>query len=114
MSKFQKTNLLKTSKENLDPKLTQQVFISKNVMVVYYVYEPGLEFPDHTHPQEQVTIIQKGKLLVTIDGEEMKLIQGDICAIPPNVIHSSKVIGNSRVETISIFTPVSDRVVIQK
>jgi quercetin dioxygenase-like cupin family protein len=112
MKKYLKANWLETNKEQLDPKLTQQIFTSDNVMVVYYIYEAGLEFQRHSHPQEQITIIQSGRLLLDIDGEKVELKKGDICAIAPNVVHSTVVIGDERVESISIFTPIADRVII--
>ena len=58
MKKYIKSNWIETDRQHLDPKLTQQIFTSANVMVVYYIYEPGLEFQRHSHPQEQITIIQ--------------------------------------------------------
>ena len=73
MKKYTKSSWVEMYKEHLDPKLTQQVFTSQNVMVVYYIYEPGLEFQSHSHPQEQVTIVQSGRLLIDIEGEKVEL-----------------------------------------
>ncbi|GAB4364696.1 MAG: hypothetical protein Kow0042_03490 [Calditrichia bacterium] len=103
----------KTDTKTLDPKLTQQVFTTGSVMLVRYVYEPGLHFPEHSHPQEQVTLVEQGTLEYTIDGEKVVLNEGDICAISPNVPHSTVVIGG-RAIAISIFTPVKEDVIIQK
>lgn len=114
MRNYIKTSWKETSHEQLDPKLSQQVFTSKNVMVVHYVYDPGLEFEEHSHPQEQVTIIQSGRLLLTVDSEKVELKSGDICSIFPNVNHSSVVIGDESVEAICIFTPISERVIFEK
>jgi len=114
MKNFIKTSWQETSHERLDPKLSQQVFTSKNVMVVNYVYDPGLEFEEHSHPQEQVTIVQSGRLLLTVAGEKVELKAGDICSVFPNVRHSSIVVGDDRVEAICIFTPISERVIIDK
>jgi quercetin dioxygenase-like cupin family protein len=114
MKNYMKSSWKDTDHEYLDPKLSQQVFTSKNVMVVYYVYDPGLEFEEHSHPQEQVTIVQSGRLLLKIEEEKVELKSGDICSIAPNVSHSSVVIGDEKVEAFCIFTPITDQVVIQK
>ena len=114
MRNYIKSSWKDTSQEFLDPKLSQQVFKSKNVMVVHYVYDPGLEFEEHSHPQEQVTIVQSGRLLLTVAGEKVELKAGDICLVFPNVSHSSVVIGDEKVEAICIFTPISERVIIEK
>jgi len=112
MARYTRSSWQKTNKKVLDPKLTQQVFSTRNIMLVRYVYEPGLNFPEHSHPQEQVTIVEKGTLEFTIDGEVVKLAVGDICAIPPNVPHSTSV-GQERAIAISIFTPVKEDVIIK-
>ena len=114
MKKYNKSSWIEMNKEQLDPKLTQQVFTSQNVMVVYYIYEPGLEFQSHSHPQEQVTIVQSGRLLIDIEGEKVELVTGDICAIAPNITHSTLVLGDERVESITIFTPISEQVIFQR
>lgn len=101
-----------TNKKALDPKLTQQVFSTGSVMLVRYVYEPGLRFPEHSHPQEQVTIVEIGTLEFDIDGEKVLLKEGDICAIPPNVPHST-VVGEKQAVALSVFTPVKEDVIIQ-
>jgi quercetin dioxygenase-like cupin family protein len=114
MKKYVKSSWGETSRERLDPKLTQRVFSTKNAIVVHYVYEPGLEFEHHSHPQEQITIVQSGQLLFEIEKEKVELRPGDICSIAPNVSHSTVVLGDENVESISIFTPGSDNVIIHK
>ncbi len=112
MASYMRSSWKKTDKKSLDPKLTQQVFSTGSVMLVRYVYEPGLHFPEHTHPQEQVTMVESGTLEFEIDGESITLEEGDICSIPPNVPHAT-VVGNKRAVAISIFTPVREDVIIQ-
>ncbi len=114
MNNFIKSSWKETDQEFLDPKLSQQVFTSKNVMVVYYIYEPGLEFEEHSHPQEQVTIVQSGRLLLDVAGEKVELKSGDICSVMPNVSHSSIVVGDEKVEAFCIFTPITEQVIFQK
>lgn len=114
MKKFFKSSWVETDREQLDPKLSQRVFTTNNVLVVHYVYEPGLEFEQHSHPQEQVTIVQTGRLLIRVEQEEFELKKGDICFIAPNIPHSTTVLGREKVESISIFSPVAERVVIDR
>lgn len=114
MRKFLKSSWLETDEEQLNAKLSQRVFTTNNVMVVHYIYEPGLEFEKHSHPQEQVTIVQTGKLLMHIEGEIVELKKGDVCFVAPNISHSTSVLGDERVESISIFSPVAERVVIDR
>ncbi len=112
MANYIRSSWQKTDKKVLDPKLSQQVFTTGSVMLVRYVYEPGLHFPEHSHPQEQVTIVEEGALEYDIDGEQLTLVEGDICAIPPNVPHST-VIGENRAVALSVFTPVKEDIIIK-
>jgi len=114
MKDYIKSNWIHTDSQTVDPKLTQQVFRSDNLMAVRYVYEPGLEFPEHSHPQEQVTIVRRGQLLFTINGEEVTLKTNDICAISPNIPHSTKVLSEEGAETLSIFTPLKEKIIIDR
>jgi quercetin dioxygenase-like cupin family protein len=114
MKKYTKSNWRDADTQALDPKLTQRVFSTENALIVHYVYEPGLEFEQHSHPQEQITIIQSGHLLLNVEGEKVELKAGDICSVAPNVTHSVTVLGEEKVESISIFTPGTGQVVIQK
>jgi quercetin dioxygenase-like cupin family protein len=114
MKDYIKSNWIHTDAQEIDPKLTQQVFRSENLMAVRYVYEPGVEFPEHSHPQEQVTIVRRGELLFTINGEEVPLKKNDICAISPNIPHKTKVLSEDGAETLSIFTPIKENVIIDR
>jgi quercetin dioxygenase-like cupin family protein len=112
MARYLRSSWNITDKKSLDPKLTQQIFSTGSVMLVRYVYEPGLNFPEHSHPQEQVTMVEEGQLEFVVDGEKVLLKEGDLCAIPPNVPHSTSV-GSKRSVAISIFTPVKEDVIIK-
>ncbi len=113
MARYTRSSWLKTGKKVLDPKLSQQIFSTGSVMLVKYVYDPGLNFPEHSHPQEQVTMVEEGTLEFEIDGEKVILHAGDICAIPANIPHSTSV-GKARAVAISIFTPVKEDVIIKQ
>jgi quercetin dioxygenase-like cupin family protein len=112
MARYTRSSWNLTNIKELDPKLTQQVFSTGSIMLVRYVYEPGLHFPEHSHPQEQVTMVEQGTLEYDIDGEKVILTEGDICSIPSNVPHST-VVGKKRAVAISIFTPVREDVIIK-
>jgi quercetin dioxygenase-like cupin family protein len=111
MGNYRLSSWKKTEKELLDSKLTQQIFTSEKVMLVRYVYESGLKFPNHSHPQEQVTYVIEGELEFIIEGKKVILEEGDICAIEPNVQHST-IMRKKRAVAISIFTPVKENVII--
>ena len=47
----------------------------------------GLVDP-HQHPTHEFYYVTSGRGLMTIDGEEREIRQGDLVHIPPNVVHS--------------------------
>jgi len=50
----------------------------KNISVEYFVKPPGHASPIHDHPEEQVTLVIKGKMVaVSAQGEEVVLEEGD-------------------------------------
>ena len=112
--KYKKTSWEKVDVKNVDPKVKQQVFATDNIMAVRYVYEPGLHFPEHSHPQEQTTIVEKGRLIYFIDGEKVELNTGDIITIKPNVKHGTDTPEDVTSVALSIFSPVTEEVVIEK
>ncbi len=49
--------------------------------------EKGTGARPHSHPNEQWNYVVKGRLRVTIDGEEQVVGPGTLLYFPPNVIH---------------------------
>jgi quercetin dioxygenase-like cupin family protein len=47
----------------------------------------GLVDP-HSHPTHEFYYVTCGRGLMTIDGEEREITQGDLVHIPPNLVHS--------------------------
>jgi quercetin dioxygenase-like cupin family protein len=47
----------------------------------------GLVDP-HSHPTHEFYYVTAGRGLMTIDGEEREIVQGDLVHIPPDLVHS--------------------------
>jgi quercetin dioxygenase-like cupin family protein len=72
------------------PGVRRRAFDSQGATVTQYEFEPGAEFPLHSHPQEQITLIAKGEVHLTVAGEETQLAPGDWSVIPQKVEHGIK------------------------
>lgn len=104
--KFFVSSLNELAQEYLfDGLVLRRVIQTKNIEIVEYIYKPGAYFPEHSHREEQVTIVDSGKILFYVDGREQELKEGDICYIPPFQRHSARVLGEEDVRTINIFHP---------
>ena len=98
---------LKNVKEKeIKPGLYVRFVHSDNMTLAYWRFDPGVELPLHDHLHEQVVNVIEGELILTLDGEPLKLTPGKVVVIPPNVPHSGKAVDACRV--IDVFYPVRE------
>lgn len=87
------------------PGITRQVIHGERQTLVRYVYQPGSVFPQHRHPQEQVTAVLSGQIAFDIAGERRVLRAGEVAIIPGDVPHGAEVVGDAVVETLNTLSP---------
>jgi quercetin dioxygenase-like cupin family protein len=76
-----------------------------DISIEHFIKPPGHASPRHDHPNAQVMIVLKDKLVITTDDEEHDLDEGDAVYIQANEPH---VVTNPLKETsvaIDIFVP---------
>ena len=67
--------------------------------------QPGYVAPVHSHPYLEVLYVLEGVAEAWIDGKEdrkVRLEKGDTVALPPNVPHSFRVVGDQVLQTLGI------------
>jgi len=79
---------------------------SKNMTIAHWKIKAGSVTPKHKHLQEQVTIIIKGKLELTVEEKVRTILPNENAIIPANVIHAAKAITDCHV--IDVFYPVRE------
>ncbi len=79
----------------------------QNVMLTWVEMEPGSILPEHQHPHEQISMVVKGALELTIDGTSRVMRQGDVAVVPPNVIHSGRVLSEPTV-AVDAWNPIRE------
>jgi quercetin dioxygenase-like cupin family protein len=62
-------------------------FSSQGATVTSYEFEPGARFPMHRPHQEQITIIDRGDVELTVAGTPQALHEGDWSIVPGDVEH---------------------------
>lgn len=75
-----------------------------NMSIIRWRILKDAKLPEHSHPHEQVTLVLKGELLLTVDGKEYLLKTGDFLPIKSNLKHSG--LAKSEVDVIDLFNPV--------
>ncbi len=93
-------------KELLDGIELQNLAVGKKTHMVKFSLKEGKVLPNHRHIQEQTGYMIRGKMVLTIGGEDYIVETGDSWSIEPNVLHSAKIIEDS--EVIEVFSPLRE------
>lgn len=86
------------------PGIATRRFDSDGMTIVRYEFQPGASFPRHSHPEEQVVIVLRGRVTFTVDGHPLELGPGDICHVGAHVPHGATA-GPEPVEFLNLLSP---------
>lgn len=86
--------------------LDGKVFHTENQTLVFWQMKKGTLLPEHHHVHEQIAIVQKGALELTVGGETQVLTEGMMLLIPSSVPHSAKALDHC--ELLDVFHPVRE------
>ena len=74
---------------NAQSQLEQQFISTQRVTVVRCVYRVGSDIPLHSHPQEQITIVEEGQLRFLLESDAVEVRSGEMISIAPGVSHAT-------------------------
>lgn len=101
----------KTPWEDLGNGMRRKVFFNDRLtFVILEINRPvneQEEFVLHSHPHDQITYLQEGKLLVKLGELEETIETGGVYIIPSNIPHGVKVL-SEKVILIDVFTPTRE------
>ena len=86
------------------PGVTRRSFSGERATVTAYRFEPGASFPRHSHPQEQITIIERGEVRFTVGEFVEELQAGDWCVVPADIEHGLEATGEGA-EVLALIVP---------
>lgn len=90
-------------KEAMNPYLVRQVIHGDNMTIARLEIKKGCNVPEHSHINEQIAMVQSGRLLFNVGGVESILGAFETIRIPPNVPHFVDVIEDCVV--FDLFSP---------
>lgn len=67
--------------------------------------DPDATAEAHSHPHEQLSVVTAGEIVMTVDGEDHRLVEGESIVIPGDVTHSATNDGAERAGVIDVFSP---------
>src|SRR5688572_9206419 len=74
-------------REQLSTALSRQVIHTEKLTIARLHLAKGAIVPRHSHSNEQVTMLERGKLLFSMDDAETVLEAGQTLQIPPHMPH---------------------------
>jgi quercetin dioxygenase-like cupin family protein len=94
--------------EKIGATMTRKMLWGENVMVVRVELLPKAVVDTHEHVSEQITIVERGSLILRFPkGEEKKLSAGDMLVIPASLPHGV-LTGPDGCALLDIFSPIRE------
>ncbi|MFN0167912.1 MAG: cupin domain-containing protein [Bryobacteraceae bacterium] len=94
------------TEERLNPSATRQVIHGSTMTIARLRLTKGALVPLHSHANEQISLIEAGRLRFVIDGVEQVATAGNAVRIPPNAPHS--VTAEEDSVALDLFSPVRE------
>ena len=92
--------------EQMNATLRRQAIHGEAMTVARLQLSKGCKVPEHSHHNEQISMLEKGKLRFVINGQEVLVGAGETLHIPANVPHSAEALEDSI--AIDLFSPPRD------
>ena len=90
--------------ERVGEGIERQMVWGDRVMVCRLRIAPRTVTPVHSHPHEQVTLVERGPVEFTVDGATRIAQTGDVLVFPSHVRHGATML-DQEVVLIDIFSP---------
>jgi quercetin dioxygenase-like cupin family protein len=85
----------------------RQMIWGERIMVCRLRFAPHVVTPVHSHPHEQITIVERGRVRFVVGGTERVSSEGDVLHFPSRVEHGATML-DEEVVLIDIFSPVRE------
>ena len=87
--------------------IERQMIWGERLMVCRLRLAPHVVTAVHSHPHEQITIVEKGRVRFVVDGHERIATGGDVLHFPSGIRHGATML-DDEVVLIDIFTPLRE------
>ena len=90
-------------KEQLSPVFSRQVIHGDTMTVARVYLKKGGLVPEHSHHNEQISMLEQGSMKFVLAGVEKILKPGEVVRIPPHLPHSAEALEDSI--AVDLFSP---------
>ena len=88
------------------PGVFRQTVSGEKTMLTRIVYRGGVLIPEHTHPAEQIMLVEQGRLWARVADEESEVGPGSLLIIPSDWVHAFRQLGEEDVVFYESFAPI--------
>jgi len=92
--------------EQLNDLVARQMIHGETMTIARIHLRKGAVVPLHQHPNEQISMVEHGRLRFVIAGQEQIVQGGDMVAIPPNAPHLVEALEDSL--ATDLFSPIRE------
>ena len=103
----QHLNWSKIPVEQMADGIQRQMLVGSRMMICRFLFKPFLVTPEHDHPHEQMTIVERGRVRFFIEGKERIASAGDVLHFPSHCWHGATMM-DEEVILIDIFSPLRE------
>ena len=93
--------------ERIADGIERQMIWGERLMICRLRLSPRVVTSVHSHPHEQMTLVESGRVLFTIEDQVREVSAGAILHFPPGVRHGATML-DEEVVLIDIFTPIRE------
>jgi quercetin dioxygenase-like cupin family protein len=90
--------------EHVAEGIARQMVVGERLMICRLTIQPRVVTAVHSHEHEQVTMVERGRVLYIVDGVERVCSPGDVLHFPPHVPHGATML-DEEVVLVDVFTP---------
>ncbi len=92
--------------EQLNPRMGRKAIHGTNVTIARLELQKDAIVAEHSHMNEQVTMVERGALKFSIEGRELIVRAGEVLVIPPDAPHGVVALEDSIV--VDMFSPARE------
>ena len=104
---FQHRDWTTIPSERVGEGIERQMIWGERLMICRLTFKPHVVTAVHAHPHEQITLVERGKVVFTIDGQTRPASTGDVLHFPSHLEHGATIL-DEEVVLIDIFSPIRD------
>lgn len=93
--------------ERIGEGIERQMVWGSQLMVCRLRFAPRVVTAVHSHPHEQITLVERGRVVFTVDGQQRRSSAGDVLHFPPHCEHGATML-DEEVVLVDIFSPIRE------